>query len=78
MRDDNGCEDLDQLSVKSWCEFKDDYDRNCDDSEDEYQVAMSKKFIPCPRYLMFFFDLYMRVLDNVFITFVLIVGKLSF
>ena len=50
MRDDNGCEDLDQLSVKSWCEFTDDYDRKCDDSEDEYQVAMSKKLIPYPRY----------------------------
>ena len=43
MRDDNGCEDLDKLSAKSWCEFIDDYDRNCEDSEDEYQVAMSKK-----------------------------------
>ena len=49
MRDDNGCEDLDQLSVKSWCEFKDDYDKNCDDSEDEYQVAISQKVIPYSR-----------------------------
>ena len=38
LRDDNGCENLHDLSVRSWCEFEDDYDEDCEDSDDEYQV----------------------------------------
>ena len=38
LRDDNGCENLNDLSVRSWCEFEDDYDEDCEDSDDEYQV----------------------------------------
>ena len=38
LRDDNGCENLNELSVRSWCEFEDDYDEDCEDSDDEYQV----------------------------------------
>ena len=39
LRDDNGCENLNDLSVQSWCEFEDDYDEDCEDSDDEYQVS---------------------------------------
>ena len=39
LRDDNGCENLNDLSVRSWCEFEDDYDEDCEDSDDEYQVT---------------------------------------
>ena len=38
LRDDNGCEDINKLSAKSWYEFEDDYDSDCEDSDDEYQV----------------------------------------
>ena len=39
LRDDNGCENLNDLSVRSWCEFEDDYAEDCEDSDDEYQVT---------------------------------------
>ena len=38
LRDDNGCEDINKLSAKSWYEFEDDYDSDCEDSDEEYQV----------------------------------------
>ena len=46
MRDDNACEDMNQFSSRSWCEFEDDYDSDCDDSDDEYQV------LAIPTYLL--------------------------
>ena len=40
MRDDTGCEDVYKLSTKSWCEYIDDVDEECSDSDDEYQVLI--------------------------------------
>ena len=47
LRADNACEDMNEYSVSSWCEFEDDYDEDCDDSDDEYQVMCVLKQLMC-------------------------------